>query len=98
MSTPVAVLLFCGGLLLSLMSSVVLSERLSVRVKWFSKLVKDEPTLLLHNGEFRDRALLAQRMTRDDVEAALRSSGVGDASGASAVVLETDGSISVIKA
>jgi len=71
---------------------------LSVRVKWFNKLVKDEPTLLLHNGEFLDRALLAQRVTRDDIEAALRSSGVGDASGASAVVLETDGSISVIKA
>lgn len=28
MTTTVAILLFCGGLLLSLMSSVVLSERL----------------------------------------------------------------------
>jgi len=37
-------------------------------------------------------------VTRDDVKAALRSSGVGDASEASAVVLETDSSISVIKA
>lgn len=71
---------------------------LSVRVGWFNSLVKSEPTLLLHNGAFLDRALLAQRVTRDDVEAALRSSGVGAASGASAVVLETDGSISVIKA
>jgi len=71
---------------------------LSVRVGWFNNLVKSEPTLLLHNGEFLDRALLAERVTRDDVRAALRSSGVGDASEASAVVLETDGSISVIKA
>ncbi len=71
---------------------------LSVRVGWFNNLVKSEPTLLLHNGEFLDRALLAERVTRDDVRAALRSSGVGDASEASVVVLETDGSISVIKA
>lgn len=71
---------------------------LSVRLPWFNTLVKAEPTLLLRDGEFLDRALRAQRVTRDDVEAALRSSGVGDASGASAVVLETDGSISVIKA
>jgi len=71
---------------------------LSVRVGWFSNLVRSEPTLLLRNGEFLDRALLAQRVTRDDVKAALRSSGVGDPNEASAVVLETDGSISVIKA
>ena len=71
---------------------------LSVRVRWFSNMVKAEPTLLLHNGEFLDRAMLAQRVTQDEVKAALRSSGVDDVSGASAVVLETDGSISVIKA
>lgn len=46
---------------------------LSVRVDWFNKLVKSEPTLLLHNGEFLDRALRVQRMTRDDVKVALRS-------------------------
>lgn len=71
---------------------------LSVRVGWANTLVKAEPTLLLRNGVFLDRALLAQRVTQDDVKAALRSSGVDDPSGASAVVLETDGSISVIKA
>ena len=70
----------------------------SVRVGWFNTLVKAEPTLLLHNGEYLERALLAQRVARDDVQAALRNSGVGEADRASAVILETDGSISVIKA
>ena len=37
-------------------------------------------------------------VTRADVKAALRSSGVDESGRASAVVLETDGSISVIKA
>ena len=39
----------------------------------------------------------AQRITRDEVMAALRSNGLMDASQAAAVVLETDGTIAVIK-
>ncbi len=71
---------------------------LSVRIGWVNNLVRCQPTLLLHDGEFLDRALLAEQLTRDDVKAARRSPGVGNASAASAVVLETDGSISVIMA
>ena len=75
-----------------------LTAWLSVRVGWFSRLVRSEPTLLLHNGLFLDRALMAQRVTRDEVTAALRSAGMGDASGASSVIRKADGSISVIMA
>jgi uncharacterized membrane protein YcaP (DUF421 family) len=85
-----------GLIMLAAMQFVV--AWLSVRISWFSNLMRSEPTLLLHNGVFLDRALTAQRVTRGDVKAALRSSGVGEASEASTVVLETDGSISVIKA
>jgi uncharacterized membrane protein YcaP (DUF421 family) len=38
-----------------------------------------------------------QRMTREEVMAALRSNGVADAADAVAVILETDGTIAVIK-
>jgi uncharacterized membrane protein YcaP (DUF421 family) len=38
----------------------------------------------------------AQRITRDEVMAALRSNGLMDASQAAAVVLKTDGTIAVI--
>jgi uncharacterized membrane protein YcaP (DUF421 family) len=68
---------------------------LSVRSKRFSNLVKSEPTLLLHRGRFLDGAMRAQRVTRAEILAALRSSGAAEARQAT-VVLETDGSLSVI--
>ncbi len=71
---------------------------LSIRSSWFSDLVKSEPTLLLRDGEFLDGALRDQRVTQTEVRAALRSSGVAEPAGAAAVILETDGSLSVIKA
>lgn len=70
---------------------------LSVRAPWFERLVKSEPTLVFHQGEFLDKALRSQRVTRDEVLSALRASGVSNPSSAAAVVLETDGSMSVLK-
>jgi uncharacterized membrane protein YcaP (DUF421 family) len=70
---------------------------LSVRSPRFRDLVKSEPTLIMHQGEFLDGGMRAQRITQDEVMAALRSNGVTDASQAAAVVLETDGTITVIK-
>lgn len=68
----------------------------SVRFDRFDRLVKSEPTLLLHNGRMLEGAIRAQRVTRDEVLSALRSSGVARAQDAAAVVLETDGTLSVI--
>lgn len=69
---------------------------LAVRWPAFESIIKAEPTLLLHDGVFLDRALRAQRVTRAEVEAALRAQGEGDASGIAAVVLETDGTLTVV--
>jgi len=70
---------------------------LAVRVSWVDGLIKSEPTLLVHNGQFLEQALRAQRVTKDEVFSALRSSGAGDLAVVDAVVLETDGSMSVLK-
>lgn len=69
----------------------------SVRSDRFGDFVRSEPTLLLRDGCFLDGALRSQRVRRDEVLAALRSSGVASPEGAAAVILETDGSISVIE-
>jgi uncharacterized membrane protein YcaP (DUF421 family) len=53
--------------------------------------------MCMRKGQFLDGALRAQRITREEIIAALRSNGVADAADAAAVVLETDGSIAVIK-
>jgi uncharacterized membrane protein YcaP (DUF421 family) len=70
---------------------------LSVRSPGFQSLVKSEPTLLVHQGRFLEGAMRSQRITRDEIMAALRSNGVPDAADVAAVVLETDGTMAVFK-
>lgn len=68
----------------------------SVRVPSIKRLIKSEPTLLVHRGAFLDGALQAQRVTRQEVLSVLRGEGLSSVEKADAVVLETDGSFSVI--
>jgi uncharacterized membrane protein YcaP (DUF421 family) len=83
------------GILIGLQYAVAWS---SLRFRWFEGMVKSTPTLLVYRGEIRDDAMRSQRVTRDEVLAALRNAGVSDLAQAGAVVLETDGSLSVIRA
>ena len=69
----------------------------SVRVRWVRQLVTGEPVMLLHRGEFLPSALRQARVTRDEIRAAVRSAGLASLVDAEAVVLETDGSFSVIR-
>jgi uncharacterized membrane protein YcaP (DUF421 family) len=69
---------------------------LSARSPRFQAFIKAEPTLLVHRGRFLGRAMRAQRITREEILAAVRASGTAEIAGIAAVVLETDGSISVI--
>ncbi|MEA5503508.1 YetF domain-containing protein [Halotia wernerae UHCC 0503] len=70
---------------------------ISVRSSLVQKLVKAEPALLLYKGKLKQDVLKRERIAEGEVLAALRSNGVGAIEGADAVVLETDGSFSVIK-
>ncbi len=81
------------GLLISLQFAITW---LSVRSRGVEQIVKSEPTLLLRHGEFLDRALRKQRITRHEVMSAIRTSGKSDVQEISAVILETDGSMSVV--
>jgi uncharacterized membrane protein YcaP (DUF421 family) len=54
------------------------------------------PTLLLQDGAPLETALREQRVTIDEVRQAVRATGSGDLSSIAAVVLETDGSLSVV--
>jgi uncharacterized membrane protein YcaP (DUF421 family) len=71
-------------------------SRLSIASSWFQKLVRAEPRLLLHNGQYRYGAMAQERVTAAEVDAAVRNAGQGRLEGVAAVVLETDGSMSVI--
>lgn len=69
---------------------------LSNKWDWFAKVLRSEPKLLLRDGEFQEEALANERVTRDEVEAAIRKDGHGKVEEVTAVVLESDGSMSVI--
>ncbi len=69
----------------------------SVRMRWVRRLVTGEPSLLLHRGVFLDGALRRTRVTKDEIRAAVRAAGLSGLEEAEAVVLETDGSFSVIR-
>ncbi len=70
---------------------------LSVRSQAVRGFVKAEPTLLVHKGRFLKGAMRRERVTEDELLAALRSQGVAAVEEVEAVVLETDSSFSVVK-
>ena len=81
------------GLLIALQWVVA---TLSVRSRGFAKLVRSEPRLLLRDGEALPRAMAEARVTDDEIDAVMRMSGHADRTAVSAVILESDGSFSVL--
>jgi uncharacterized membrane protein YcaP (DUF421 family) len=75
----------------------LLITKISVYSKFVRDSVKAEPTLLLRKGKFIDTALKRQRVTESEIRAAVRAKGFAALEDAEAVILETDGSFSVVK-
>lgn len=69
---------------------------LSVRFSWVESLAKSEARCLLIDGRMLDAALKQERVTREEILAAIRTAGYGEVDAIGSVVLETDGSFSVI--
>lgn len=70
---------------------------LSVRSKTVRQWVKAEPTLLFHQDRFMTPALVRERVTEEEVIAAIRAQGLADLHQVAAAILETDGSFSVLR-
>ncbi|QPE05082.1 DUF421 domain-containing protein [Microbacterium schleiferi] len=81
------------SLLLLLQAVVAFAAAVSRRIR---KLTTSAPTLVLWDGQMDEAALLRQRIARADVEQAIRQSGTGDLGTVAAVVLESNGKLSVI--
>lgn len=69
----------------------------SVRASWFRKIVTGEPALLFYQGCYLSSALVSARVTEDEIRAAVRAAGTESMATVAAVILETDGSFSVVK-
>ncbi|KDE55546.1 DUF421 domain-containing protein [Methanoculleus sp. MH98A] len=68
----------------------------SVRSDGVQKVVKSEPRLLFHAGEFLHGAMRRERIAESEIRQALRSEGVASLEGVHAIVLETNGNLSVL--
>ena len=70
---------------------------LSVRINWIDELIKAKPTLLYNKDQFLFDKMKKQRVAKSEILAAIRASSIASTEKVEAVVLETDGSFSVIK-
>ena len=68
----------------------------SARLESFERIVKSEPTVLAYRGQLHRDLMARQRVTTEEVHAAIRDSGLSCVAEAGAVVLETDGTFSVV--
>lgn len=69
----------------------------SVRSEGVQKAVKSEPRLIFHDGEFLHDAMRRERIAESEIRQALRSEGVVSLEGVRAIVLETNGNLSVLQ-
>jgi uncharacterized membrane protein YcaP (DUF421 family) len=68
----------------------------SVRSDPFRRAVRSKPAVLVSDGRLRAEALRQNRVSEGEVRQAVRSAGRGGFDTLAAVVLESDGSLSVI--
>ena len=70
--------------------------KLAVSYEPWRKFIRSDPTILLTHGKIDAEIMLSQRVTESEVDIAIRMRGFGDRSMIAYVVLEADGSLSVI--
>ncbi|GHA13110.1 DUF421 domain-containing protein [Devosia pacifica] len=86
-----------GALALALLISLqFLVTFISVRSRPFAHVMRSDPTLLAHKGEYCAGALKRERVTLEEAESALRAGGAQEVSAVQSMVLESDGTISVV--
>ena len=69
---------------------------LASRSEWFEKLVRAKPRLLVHKGRLLEEDMRRERISRHEIFAYLRGQGLVGPDRANWVILETDGTMTVI--
>jgi uncharacterized membrane protein YcaP (DUF421 family) len=69
---------------------------LSVRIPKFAHVIKAQPVLLYYQDQYLQANMKRERVLESEVQAAVRAQGKADMEDVLGVVLETDGSITVL--
>lgn len=70
---------------------------IEVRSSWFHRLITSQPSLLYYNGNFLEKNIRKDRLQKKDLLGALRNKNISSLNEVEAIILETNGTISVIK-
>ena len=65
---------------------------------FFSRLIKSEPTVLVRSGQMIRSAMKRERVVEAEIYQSLRTAGLRELSEVDTIILETDGTLSVIPA
>ncbi len=69
---------------------------ISVRSPWFKHLITSQPALLIYKGELMHRVIKKERITREEINVAIRKKGISDIHKIDILILETTGEFTVI--
>ncbi|SDK49708.1 DUF421 domain-containing protein [Sediminibacillus albus] len=69
----------------------------SIRSRFINQLIKSEPKLLFYQGQFFKESMRKERIQQIEIWQAARTKGISSMDEVEAVILETDGSMSLIK-
>jgi uncharacterized membrane protein YcaP (DUF421 family) len=69
---------------------------LSVKSDIVKKVIKNEPSLVYYNGEYLEDSMKRSRVLKEEIEQSVRNQGYANLEHVGAVILETDGSFSII--
>ncbi|MGP4717620.1 DUF421 domain-containing protein [Psychrobacter sp. T6-6] len=62
----------------------------------FSSVILSDPRIVFYQGQFLPEAMRAERLTRQEIECAMRAEGINNFDDIEAVVFESDAKLSVI--
>jgi len=63
----------------------------------FRKFIEGQPTLLVHDGSIIHEHMVKERVSKDELDRALREHGISSTKDVALAVLEVDGTISCLK-
>jgi uncharacterized membrane protein YcaP (DUF421 family) len=66
------------------------------RWRWMRHFLSAKPTLLFHQGQYIEGAMKKERVDKDEVQAAIHAKGIADNGVVEAVILGTNGDLSVL--
>ena len=85
----------CSSILVLYLLQFLVTKYASISPQ-FSSVILSDPRIVFYQGQFLPEAMRAERLTRQEIECAMRAEGINNFDDIEAVVFESDAKLSVI--